>query len=58
MRATLTEKPGQLQQLEIEDEILMTLMLMRLDSPAEDLAFRFKVSPIHASRILTTYISP
>ena len=50
------KKPGPSRQLDLEDEILMTLMRIRLDSPVEDLAFRFKVSPSHASRILTTHI--
>ncbi|XP_065654460.1 uncharacterized protein LOC136081105 [Hydra vulgaris] len=32
-------------------------MRIRLDSPLQDLAFRFKISVSHASRILTTFIT-
>ena len=32
-------------------------MRIRLDSPVEDLAFRFKISASHVSRILTTFIT-
>ena len=35
----------------------MTLMRIRLDSPVEDLAFRFQISAGHASKIITTFIS-
>ena len=50
------KKPGRSRQLDLEDEILMTLMRIWLDSTVEDLAFRFKVSLSHASRKLTTHI--
>ena len=42
-------KPGPSRILSLEDEILMTLMRIRLDCPVEDLAFRFgvSVSPCH-----------
>ncbi|XP_047140967.1 uncharacterized protein LOC124816018 isoform X1 [Hydra vulgaris] len=49
-------KPGPAQQLFVEDEVLLTLCI-RLDSPLQDLAFRFKISVTHASRILTTFIT-
>ena len=42
--------------LSLEDEILMTLMRIRLDAPVEDLAFRFGMSSAHASNIITTFI--
>ena len=50
-------KPGPSRQLHLEDEVLLTLMRIRLDSPVEDLAFRFKISASHVSRILTTFIT-
>ena len=40
------KKPGPSRQLDLEDQTLMTLMRIRLDFPVEDLAFRFKVSPV------------
>lgn len=49
-------KPGPSRSLSLEDEILMTLMRIRLDSPVEDLAFRFGISPSHTSTIITTFI--
>ena len=39
------KKPGLSRMLSLEDEILMTLMRIRLDSPIEDLSFRFQMSP-------------
>ena len=50
------KKPGPSRQLKLEDEILLTLMRIRLDSPVADLAFRFQISPSHASKICTTFI--
>jgi hypothetical protein len=38
------KKPGPSRQLLVEDEVLLTLMRIRLDSPLQDLAFRFKIS--------------
>lgn len=49
-------KPGPSRILSLEDEILMTLMRIRLDCPVEDLAFRFGVSPSLATSIITTFI--
>lgn len=49
-------KPGPSRFLEIEDEILMTLMRIRLDAPVADLAFRFGISAGHASNIITTFL--
>ena len=50
------KKPGPSRKLTLEDEILLTLMRIRLDSPVEDLAFRFGISAGHASNICTTFI--
>lgn len=49
-------KPGPSRSLSLEDEILMTLMRIRLDAPVADLAFRFGISTGHASNIITTFI--
>ena len=49
-------KPGPSRILSLEDEILMTLMRLRLDCPVEDLAFRFGVSVSLATSIITTFI--
>ena len=49
-------KPGPSRILSLEDEILMTLMRIRLDCPVEDLAFRFGVSVSLATSIITTFI--
>ena len=49
-------KPGPSRRLNLEDEILMTLMRIRLYAPVEDLAFRFGISLSHASNIITTFI--
>ena len=48
-------KPGPSRILSPEDEILTTLMRIRLDCPVEDLAFRFGVSVSLATSIMTTY---
>ena len=40
--------------LSLEDEILMTLMRIRIDCPVEDLAFRIGVSVNLATSIITT----
>ena len=49
-------KPGPSRILSLEDEILMTLMRIRLDCTVEDLAFRFGVSVSLATNIITTFI--
>ena len=49
-------KPGPSRILSLEDEILMTLMRIRLDYPVEDLAFRFDVSVSLAASTITTFI--
>ena len=49
-------KPGPPRILPLEEEILMTLMRIRLDCPIEDLAFRFGVSPSLATSIITTLL--
>ena len=49
-------KPGPSHILSLEDEILMTLMRIRLDYPVEDLAFRFGVSVSLVTNIITTFI--
>ena len=37
------KKPGPKPQLGLDDEALLVLMRIRLDSPIEDFAFRFKI---------------
>ena len=49
-------KPGPCRRLSLEDEIIMTLMRIRLDAPVEDLAFRFGISPAPTSNIITTFL--
>ena len=49
-------KPGPSRKLSLEDEILMTLMKIRLNLPIEDLGFRFNIHTSHASNIITTFI--
>ena len=51
------KKPGPSRMLSLEDEILMTLMRIRLDSPLEDLSFRFQMSPANVSKIITTFLA-
>ena len=51
------QKPGRSRKLYVEDELLTTLMRIRLDSPLEDLAFRFQISAGLASKTITTFIS-
>ena len=50
-------KPGPKRQLSLENEILLTLMRIRLDLKIDDLAFRFGISSPHASNTVTTMIS-
>ncbi|XP_065672157.1 uncharacterized protein LOC124816018 isoform X2 [Hydra vulgaris] len=50
-------KPGPARQRFVENEVLLTLMRIQLDSPLQDLAFRFEILVSHASRILTTFIT-
>ena len=50
------KKPGKPRKLSLENEILMTLMRIRLDAPVEDLAFGFGISSSHASNTITTFI--
>ena len=45
-------KPGPSRILSLENEILMTLMRIRLDCPVEDLAFRFGVSVLQQALLL------
>ena len=49
-------KSGKPRKLFLENEILMTLMRIRLDAPVEDLAFRFGISSSHASNAISTFI--
>ena len=49
-------KPGPSRILSLEDEILTTLMRIRLHCPVEDLAFRVGVSVSLATSIITTFI--
>ena len=48
------KKPGTKRQLGLDDEVLLLLMYIRLDSPIENLAFRFKTSAVYASEVFTT----
>ena len=48
------KKPGPKRQLGLANEFLLVLMSIRLDSPLEDLAFRFKISAGYASKFFTT----
>ncbi|XP_004213091.1 uncharacterized protein LOC101237675 [Hydra vulgaris] len=41
-----TEKPGPARQLFVEDEVLLTLMRIRLDSPLQDLTFSRELEPL------------
>ena len=49
-------KPGPRSELEPENQLLMTLMKLRLDLHIEDLAFRFGVSAASVSRTVSTWI--
>ena len=49
-------KPGPSRIVSLEDEILITLMRIRLDCPVEDIAFRFGISPSLATSIITTFL--
>ena len=49
-------KPGKIRSLSLKDEILMTLMRIRLDAPEEDLAFIFQISQGYISKIIITFI--
>ena len=48
------KKPGPKRQLALDDNVLLVSMRIRLDSPIEDSAFRFKISAGYASNIFTT----
>ena len=50
-------KPGPKRRVTLENEILMTLMRIRLDLKIDDLAFRFGISSSHASNTVSTMIS-
>ena len=55
MKSTLCQKkPGPKRQLGLGDKVLLVLMRICLDSPIEDLAFRFKISAGYASKSFTT----
>ena len=47
------KKPGPKQQLGLENEVLLVLMCICLDSPTEDLAFQFRISAGYASKSFT-----
>ena len=42
--------------LSLDDELLLTLMKLRMNSPNQDLAIRFAISPTSVSRIFTTWL--
>ena len=48
------KKPGPKRQLRLDNEVFLVLMRIPLDSPIEDLAFRFKISARYASKIFKT----
>ncbi|XP_789683.1 uncharacterized protein LOC584740 [Strongylocentrotus purpuratus] len=50
------QKPGKKRSQSLEDELLMTLMKLRLNLREEDLAFRFGVSQSTVSLVLSTWI--
>ena len=52
------KEPGPKRQLGLDDEVMLVLMLIRLDSPIEDLAFRFKISAGYASKIFLQLSQP
>ena len=49
-------KPGPKRTQSLEDELLMTLMKLRLNLREEDLAFRFGVGQSTVSRVLSTWL--
>ncbi len=51
-----TTKPGPKRTFSIDDELLMTLMKLRLNLREGDIAFRFKVAQCTVSQILSTWI--
>ena len=42
--------------LPLDDEVLLTLMKLRMDAPNQDLAMRFAISASAVSRIFTTWV--
>ena len=51
-----TSKPGRKRSQPLEDELLMTLMKLRLNLREEDLAFRFGVCQSTVSQVLSTWL--
>ena len=52
----MTKKPGPERKLKPENELLLTLMKIKLDLLYEDLAFRFDISVSLVSQIISTWI--
>ena len=47
------KKPETKRQLGLDDEVLLVSMRIHLDSPIEDLVFRFKISAGYAPKVFT-----
>ena len=52
----INNKPGPKRTQTLEDELLMTLMKLRLNLREEDLAFRFGVSQSTVSQVISTWL--
>ncbi|XP_038068286.1 uncharacterized protein LOC119737769 [Patiria miniata] len=51
-----SDKPGRKRSQALEDELLMTLMKLRLNLREDDLAFRFGVSQSTVSQVISTWL--